>query len=179
MLMLRGSTYYYHRNVPKRLRPLLDGKAQIWKSLRTSGLDVAKLRSLEEGQRVERQFQALTLRASSAQTDPESLARLYSSRAEAEDAAWRAKRKVEDDEQLDVELDALTSAVEDHTAALKLRDVDLVSLGVVLAAVLDDEARLFPDVTADRHGIVGAAYSKWYGRWARKIVADRRKVFHS
>ena len=47
MLMLRGSTYYYHRNVPKRLRPLLDGKAQIWKSLRTSGLDVAKLRSLE------------------------------------------------------------------------------------------------------------------------------------
>jgi hypothetical protein len=39
---------------------------------------------------------------------------------------WRAKRKVEDDEQLDVELDAL-SAVDDHAAALKLRDVDLVS----------------------------------------------------
>jgi len=46
-------------------------------------------------------------------TDPESLARLYSCRAEAEDAAWRAKRKVEDDEQLDVELDAFTSAVAD------------------------------------------------------------------
>ncbi|PYO13117.1 MAG: hypothetical protein DMD75_06240 [Candidatus Rokuibacteriota bacterium] len=127
MLMLRGSTYYYHRNVPKRLRPLLGGKAQIWKSLRTSDHDVAKLRSLEEGQRVERQFQALTLRASSAQTDPESLARLYSSRAEAEDAAWRARRKVEDDEQLDVELDALTSAVDDHAAALRLQDVNLVS----------------------------------------------------
>jgi integrase len=41
------------------------------------------------------------------------------------------------------------------------------------------ETRLFPDVTADRHGIVGAAYSKWYGRWARKIVSDKRKVFHS
>lgn len=41
------------------------------------------------------------------------------------------------------------------------------------------KTRLFPDVTADRHGIVGAAYSKWYGRWARRIVADRRKVFHS
>ena len=127
MLMLRGSTYYYHRNVPKHLRPLLGGKAQIWKSLRTSNYDVAKLRSLEEGQRVERQFQALTLRARSAQTDPESLARLYSSRAEAEDASWRAKRQVEDDEQLNVELDALTSAVDDHTAALKLKDVDLVS----------------------------------------------------
>ena len=59
MLMLRGSTYYYHRNVPKRIRPLLGGKAQIWKSLRTSSLDVAKLRSLEEGQRVERRFQDL------------------------------------------------------------------------------------------------------------------------
>lgn len=82
MLMLRGRTYYSHRNVPERLRPLLGGKAQIWKSLRTSDLNQAKLRSLEEGQRVERQFQALTLRANSAQTDPESLARLYSSRAE-------------------------------------------------------------------------------------------------
>jgi integrase len=41
------------------------------------------------------------------------------------------------------------------------------------------ETRLFPDVTADRHAIIGAAYSKWYGRWARKIVEDRRKVFHS
>jgi hypothetical protein len=60
-----------HRNVPKQLRPLLDGKAQIWKSLRTSDVNVAKLRSLEEGQRVERQFQALALRANSAQTDPE------------------------------------------------------------------------------------------------------------
>jgi len=144
MLMLRGSTYYYHRNVPKRLRPLRGGKAQIWKSLRTSNLDVAKLRSLEEGQRVERQFQALTLRARSAQTDPESLARLYSSRADAEDAEWRGSPSVtrrthvrmddgtfesarQLDETLNAELDALTSAVEDHAAALKLRDVDLVS----------------------------------------------------
>ena len=127
MLMLRGSTYYYHRNVPKRLRPLLGGKAQIWKSLRTSDRDTAKLRSLEEGQRVERMFQALTVRANSAQTDPDSLARLYSSRAEAEDASSRVKRNVEDSEQLDVELDALTSAVDDHAAALRLQDVDIVS----------------------------------------------------
>lgn len=41
------------------------------------------------------------------------------------------------------------------------------------------ETRLFPEVTADRHGIVGAAYSKWYGRWSRTVVPDRRKVFHS
>jgi hypothetical protein len=94
--------------------------------MRTSDINQAKLRSLEEGQRVGADVPS-PHRAHSAQTDPESLARLYSSRAEAEDAAWRAKRKVDDDEQLDVELDALTSAVEDHTDALKLRDVDLVS----------------------------------------------------
>jgi hypothetical protein len=116
MLMLRGSVYYV-RAVPKQLRPLLDGKAQIRKSLRTSDLNVAKLRSLEEGQRVDRMFQALTARARSAQTDPESLARLYSSRAEAEDAAMRSRRIVDTDEQLNVELDAPTSAVEDHAAA--------------------------------------------------------------
>jgi hypothetical protein len=68
MLMLRNRTYYYHRTVPKRLRPLLAGKGQIWKSLRTSDLDVAKLRSLEEGQRIERMFQSLSRRADTAQS---------------------------------------------------------------------------------------------------------------
>lgn len=42
-----------------------------------------------------------------------------------------------------------------------------------------DTGRVFPDVTADRHGVVGAAWSKSYARWARTIVPDRRKVFHS
>ena len=50
-----------------------------------------------------------------------------------------------------------------------------------LAAVEATRAtgRVFPNVAADRHGIVGAAWSKWYGRWARTIVPDRRKVAHS
>ena len=100
MLLLRGTTYYYRRAVDKRLRPLLGGRSQIWKSLRTSDLDTAKLRSLQVGQQVERQLQDLRRRASSAQTNPESLARLYSSRAESEDAAWRARRTMDDtDEQ--------------------------------------------------------------------------------
>jgi hypothetical protein len=102
MLMLRGSTYYYHRNISRWVRPLLGGKKQIWKSLRTSGLDVAKLRSLEEGQRVERQFQDLKRRASSSQTNPDSLARLYSSTALADGATWRRTRVVLDDERLNV-----------------------------------------------------------------------------
>lgn len=127
MLLLRGTTYYYRRAIDKRLRPLLGGKAQVWKSLRTSDLDTAKLRSLQVGQQVERQLQDLKRRADSAQTNPESLARLYSSRAEAEDASWRARRIMDDtDEQLNVELDALTSAVEDHSDALRRQDVGLV-----------------------------------------------------
>lgn len=104
MLLLRGTTYYYRRAVEKRLRPLLGGKAQVWKSLRTSDLDTAKLRSLQVGQQVERQLQDLRRRASAAQTDPDALARLYQSTALADDASWRTRRKVEDDEQLDVEL---------------------------------------------------------------------------
>lgn len=139
MLMLRGSTYYYRRTVEKELRPLLGGKAQVWKSLRTSDLDTAKLRSLEEGQRVERQFQALRLRARSraaeataAQAHPDALARLYTSTALADDATWRSRRNVEDDEQLNIELDALNSAVQDHAAALRVQDVGIV------ATLLDD-----------------------------------------
>jgi uncharacterized protein DUF6538 len=81
MLLLRGTTYYYRRVIEKPLRPLLGGKAQVWKSLRTSALDVAKLRSLEEVQCVERMLQELRRRASSAQTNSDSLARLYQSTA--------------------------------------------------------------------------------------------------
>jgi len=152
MLMLRGSTYYYHRNVPKRIRPLLGGKTQIWKSLRTSDLDVAKLRSLEEGQRVERRFQDLRRQASASETNPETLARLYQSRSDAEDAEWRrAHVRMDDgtfesarqlDETLDAELDALNSAVEDHTAALRLRDVGIVDR--LLDEVLSEHGLTIP-----------------------------------
>lgn len=144
MLMLRGSTYYCHRNVPQRIRPLMGGRKQLWKSLRTSDLDTAKLlRSLEEGQRVERLFQDLRRRAGSAQTNPESLARLYSSRAEADDASWRSRRIMDDDdEQLNVELDALSSAVEEHTDALRRQDVGLVDQ--LLDEVLTEQGITLP-----------------------------------
>jgi integrase len=39
--------------------------------------------------------------------------------------------------------------------------------------------RVFPNVAVDALGTCGAAWSKWYARWARRIVPDRRKVFHS
>ena len=50
MLLLRGSTWTYRRAVPVKLRPLLGGRRQIWKSLRTSDYDRAKLLSLQVGQ---------------------------------------------------------------------------------------------------------------------------------
>src|SRR6266545_3233227 len=118
MLMLRGNTYYFRRTVPLSLRPLLNGRREIWKSLHTADLDEAKLLSLREGQEVERQLQALKKRAERAQTDPHAFARQYESRALSEDAQWRRTRGLADDdafeaaERLDVELDALRSAVE-------------------------------------------------------------------
>ncbi len=40
--------------------------------------------------------------------------------------------------------------------------------------------RLFPELKADRFGKWTGNFSKWWGRWARKLgVQDRRKVFHS
>ena len=39
--------------------------------------------------------------------------------------------------------------------------------------------RVFPEVATDALGTCGAAWTKWYGRWSRTIVSDRRKVFHS
>jgi hypothetical protein len=62
MLMRRqgNHTWYYRRTVPRKLRPLMDGRKQIWKSLRTTGFNQAKHLSLQVGQEVERELPALT-----------------------------------------------------------------------------------------------------------------------
>jgi hypothetical protein len=75
MLLLRGTTWYYRRAVPAKLRPLLGGRRQIWKSLRSADYDQAKLLSLQVGQEVERELQALERRVNgfkqaSAVSDP-------------------------------------------------------------------------------------------------------------
>jgi integrase len=143
MLMLRGNTYYFRRTGPLSLRPLLNGRREIWKSLHTADLDEAKLLSLREGQEVERQLQALKKRAERAQTDPHAFARQYESRALSEDAQWRRTRGLADDdtfeaaERLDVELDALRSAVKDHRASLRLQDTSIVS--ALLDEVLQEQ----------------------------------------
>lgn len=45
----------------------------------------------------------------------------------------------------------------------------------------DGAVRLFPELKPDKHGIVTASWSKWWGRYARDTIgiADRSKVFHS
>jgi len=153
MLMLRGSTYYYHRAVPKRVQPLMGGRKQVWKSLRCTDLDTAKLRALQVGQEVERELQKLRRRADAIQAgDPAALAHTAESRWSAEDAAWHRSRFLLDDgsfesarqldETLDSELDALTSAVEDHAAALRRQDVGLVSK--LLDEVLTEQGLTIP-----------------------------------
>jgi integrase len=137
MLMQRGSTWYFRRIVPLALRPLMEGKREIWRSLRTSDLNEAKLLSLREGQEVERLFQDLRKQANIAQADPQSLARLHETRARSADVQHRLTRDAGDDgtfesarrhtEMLDAELDALKSAVDDHRASLRLQDTSIVS----------------------------------------------------
>jgi uncharacterized protein DUF6538 len=69
MLMQRGSTWYFRRIVPLALRPLMEGKREIWRSLRTSDFNEAKLLSLREGQEVERLFQSLRQQGERAHVD--------------------------------------------------------------------------------------------------------------
>jgi hypothetical protein len=156
MLMQRGSTWYFRRIVPLALRPLMEGKREIWRSLRTSDFNEAKLLSLREGQEVERLFQSLRKQSERAQVDPEAFARQYESRRRSEDAEWRLRRDIafrrEDDgsfesarrqsETLDAELDALTSAIEDHRASLRLQDSTIVS--TLLDEVLTEQRLAVP-----------------------------------
>jgi hypothetical protein len=116
----------------------MEGKREIWRSLRTSDLNEAKLLSLREGQEVERLFQDLRKQAEIAQADPQSLARLHESRTRSADVQHRLSRDAAEDdgsfesarrhtETLDAELDALKSAVDDHRASLRLQDTSIVS----------------------------------------------------
>ena len=44
-----------------------------------------------------------------------------------------------------------------------------------------EKAAIFPDLKADRHGVVTGNWSKWWGHYQRDVVGikDKRKVFHS
>ena len=98
MLMLRGSTWYYRRSIPRSLRPLMGGKRELWRSLRTTDRNEAQARSLAVGLDVERDLQALRKQAARAQTDPQLFARRYEARTLAEDARWwRNRRDLVDD----------------------------------------------------------------------------------
>jgi integrase len=61
---------------------------------------------------------------------------------------------------------------------------ELVRLGL-LKYVADlqkrGEERLFPEIKADRMGVLTGNWSKWWGRYMRKKIGitDERKVFHS
>ena len=60
---------------------------------------------------------------------------------------------------------------------------DLVNLGLlryVDSQKTAQRARLFHMLTADKHGLSSASWSKWWGRYARGLgITDPRKVFHS
>jgi hypothetical protein len=152
MLMLRGTTYYYRRSIPLNLRPLMNGKREVWKSLHTSDKESAKTLALAVGLEVERHFQSLRKQAERAQTDPHAFARQYVSRTLAEDAQLQRARDLADDgtfesslqraELLDIELDSMRRAIEDHRASLRIEDTKIIS--TLLDEVLQEQGLYVP-----------------------------------
>jgi len=63
MLLQRGSTWYYRRSIPLALRPLMAGRRELWRSLRTEDRHEARLLGLKVGAEVERHFQTLKKKA--------------------------------------------------------------------------------------------------------------------
>jgi len=127
MLTRRGVTYYHREVVPLVLRPFLENRRELWKSLRTTDLEEAKLLSLRVGQEVARLFQSLRKKAAATQADPETFGRDFQRRALVEDAQWRVARGQVDDEQLDAELDGIIMAIENNEESLRLGDTKYVS----------------------------------------------------
>jgi hypothetical protein len=82
MLTRRGVTFYHRQVVPLALRPFLDNRREIWKSLRTTDLEEAKLLSLRVGQEVARLFQSLRKKAAAAQADPDTFGRDFKTSAD-------------------------------------------------------------------------------------------------
>lgn len=123
----RGVTYYHRQVVPLALRLFLDNRREIWKSLRTTDLEEAKLLSLRAGQEVARLFQSLKKKAAAAQADPDTFGRDFKRRALAEDAEWRVARGQVDDEQLEAELDGIIQCIENNDESLRLADTRYVS----------------------------------------------------
>jgi len=127
MLTRRGVTYHHRQVVPLALRPFLESRRELWKSLRTTDLKEAKLLSLRVGQEVARLFQSLRKKAAAAQADPDTFGRDFTLRALAEDAQWRATRGQVDDETLGAELDGIIMAIENNEESLRLGDTKYVS----------------------------------------------------
>ena len=56
----------------------------------------------------------------------------------------------------------------------------LIEKGLIEYARSLPEGRLFPDLRPDRYGKLTTSFSKWYGRYIRRLgLTDSRKVFHS
>jgi hypothetical protein len=61
-LVARGGRLYYRRRVPEALRAIV-GKREIWRSLGTDSLAVAKRRSLQVAAAIEHEFEVARSRA--------------------------------------------------------------------------------------------------------------------
>ena len=134
MLMRRGNTFYSRVQVPLRLQPLF-GKKEVLKSLRTVDPEEAKLLSLKVAAELKKVFAALDKKLKT--PDPVTVARDYQHKTLADDAAWRQRADLSDDE-VEAEASALTDALErlvdDPTAISRLLDRVLMEQGLHVPA---------------------------------------------
>ena len=56
MLLQRNGVWMYRKVLPPELRPFMEGKREVWRSLQTTDLETAKLRAMETGLEGERQL---------------------------------------------------------------------------------------------------------------------------
>jgi len=176
-IVLRGKTYWFRKAVPKSLRPVI-GLTEWTQSLHTSDPAIARQRAHVVALRVEKILADAKRTAS-----PENAARAWKTALLREDLQDRIQRPRSDDDLetesqvIADELEKVTAAVASHPTPMNLARRD--AFQEVLRRL---DGSWTPSQTEEDEGISPSectAWSKWYGRWARRIVADRRKVFHS
>jgi len=76
---------------------------------------------------------------------------------------------------------ALKNAGSNRRVPLHTELLDLGFLEFALTAQTEKRTRLFNELSADKYGTETAQYSKWFGRYLRKVckVEDKRMTFHS
>ncbi|NOT22279.1 MAG: hypothetical protein HOP22_06080 [Nitrospiraceae bacterium] len=128
-LFLPGNrqSFYFRAVVPRRLRPLFGGRAQLWRSLSTADKEHAKLRSLEWAARTQRLF--LLLKTHGAYMSQADIAALIARTMDAElekSEDYRALHRLDEDQQ-EIMVDETIERLEETEGTLSAHRYDRIA----------------------------------------------------